>query len=156
MNINKEGIKMYIYAMSRKLKDIGADLNSKAQNMILHLIKVILYPHHTSQNHWFQEIYASLNKVDLVKGKNRTPKSEFIYNNLIKGHSYYINSYIRAIIKDYGESEFEISYDDILFYVQEYCRWLSLELSQNGFVSRTDAYNHLNDVVKDVKSNFAN
>lgn len=147
---------MYIYSMSRKLKDIGADLDNKAQNMILHLIKIILYPYHGAQNHWFQEIYASLNKVDLVKGKNRTPKADFIYNNLLRGHSYYINSYIKAIIKDYSEPEFEISYDDILFYIQEYCRWISAELSENGVVSRTDVYEHLSDIVEDVKVNFVN
>lgn len=147
---------MYIYSMSRKLKDTGADLDSKARTLILHLIKIVLYPYHKAQNHWFQEIYSAINDIDFIKGSNKLPKSEFIYHNITINHLSKFNKYIDIILKDYGDSDCTISNDDILFYVQEYCRWLSAELSENGVISKTDVYEHLSDIVEDVKVNFAN
>ena len=147
---------MYIYSMSRKLKDIGADLDSKARTLILHLIKIVLYPYHKAQNHWFQEIYSAINDIDYIKGNNILPKSDFIYRNITTNHLNKLNRYIDIILKDYGNIDCSITNEDIRFYIQEYCRWLSTILSEDGVVSRTDVYQHLTDIVEDVKANFAN
>lgn len=138
--------RMIVYAMSRKLRDIGDDLDNKGKPLIRHLIKIALYPDHTSLNHWIDEIYSFLNQIDTYKGKNKAPSSDFIYNNLYsKGNYRYLYKWIKVIKQDYGDSD--VSDYQVEQFVQNYIIWLSEELSDNLVVSKSSIRHKLMELI---------
>lgn len=136
--------RMIIYAMSRRLRDIGADLDSKGQKLIDHLIKLYLYPNSKDVNHWKQEVYNFIHCVDSIKGKHKTPSASFIYDNIYgKYNINYTNNSINATLDDYGDPEFDFDYNDIHQFISEYVEWLSVELNQKEVLSRKSIYTKL-------------
>lgn len=141
--------RMIIYAMSRRLRNIGADLDSKGQRVIDHLIKLYLYPDSKYVNHWKQEVYNFIHSVDSIKGKHKTPSDTFIYDNIYgKYNINYTNNSINAILDDYGDPDFDFDFDDIHQFISNYVKWLSVELNQKEVISRKSIYSELDSLME--------
>lgn len=125
-----------IYAMSRRLRDIGDDLDNIGKPLILHLVKVVLYSDHASLNHWIDEIYGFLHTIDTYKGRNKAPSSKFIFDNLYaKNNSKYLDRWINVVKEDYGNSD--VSNYEVRKFVENYLTWISDELSTHLAVSKS-------------------
>lgn len=138
-----------IYAMSRRLRDIGADLDNRGRSLIDHLVKLFLFPTSKDVNHWKQEIYNLIHSISSIKGNHKIPSANFIFDNIYgKYNINYTNNSINAILDDYGEPEFDFSYDEIHDFISDYVRWLSIELNQREVVSRKLVYAKLDSMIE--------
>lgn len=136
---------MYIYAFSKKLKDIAADLDEKSEQIIIHLIKLYLYPENDSVLHWRQEVYNFLYTIPSIKGKNKLPSADFIFKNTWETGKQWLSSYINHVIGEYGypDSDTDYSPQEISNVCEAYFTWLSEMLSTNKIISRQDVYAEL-------------
>ena len=122
----------YIKCFSDRLGNIGAKLNDDIMPAIKHLIKAYLYSNSESLNHWILEIYSFLHEVKLVKGKNKPPKSNYIYKQIFIINEPYLMHYVEGIVDVYGESDYDST---IINYISDYCKWISDMLSSNRVVT---------------------
>ncbi len=63
----------YILALSRYNKDIFSKLADSSENVIDHLIKIVLWPNMQEQNHWKKEVWNLIRSVPKLKSSNRFP-----------------------------------------------------------------------------------
>lgn len=137
---------MYIYAFSKKLKDIAADLDEKAEQIIIHLIKLYLYPNNESVSHWRKEVYSFLYTIPSVKGKSKLPPASFIMRYTWDVDKQWLPSYIKHVVGEYGSPDFEYIENDISDICEAYFTWLADKLSTEKILSRTDVYNELENL----------
>lgn len=140
---------MYIYirAMSESQSEIYRKISDKADTILEHIIKLMLYPDASSCDHWKAEIYAALNRVQKLRNNNKLPKPALIYKAL---SSY--NDVTDNIIKQVKRSEKEVSSADvsaeaIVKVAEEYQHWLSDALSRDGFVAPDDVFEELHKLL---------
>ena len=134
----------YIRGFSRKLKDIGANINSKGIPLIRHLVKIYLYPKSNSADHWVHEVYAFLHSIDTVKGKNDLPSEGFIYYHVYEFNRSRVNTIIKSVLENYGGVDYS---SDIYDFLEEYIFWLSEELSMKGEVLASEVSRKLRDLM---------
>ena len=51
-------------------------------NLIKHLIKLIIFDSPNNNNHWKQEVYALFNNIPKQNKNNKFPSSQYIYNTI--------------------------------------------------------------------------
>lgn len=136
----------YIRSMNEDRNKIYDRLTDKADQLVNHLIKLLLYPTSDSAYHWKLEVYSYVHSVSRIK-TNRYPDKYFIrdclgiYNDTIWDR-------IRVIQKDYGAVK--ITSDDAKRIKRKICayqHWLSSQLSINGMVAKTDVLKILDNLI---------
>ena len=138
---------MKIYAMSKSKQDIAADIESGTQLLILHLIKLWLYPNKQDKNHWRKEVAAKLNHVDSFKGSHRLPSAKFILQHSWYVHKSRLPKYVEIIQDDYGDMldiDLEIHMLDVS--IDAYFNWLANNLADVGIVSYKSIYRKLEEL----------
>lgn len=134
-------MKVCIRSMSMSKKDIGAKIEDGTQTIIIHLIKLWLYPHSESKHHWRKEIASALFNVPTMKGRSKHPSSKFILDNTWNIHSNLYESYLDYVLVDYGDSDADTS--KLRDHIEMYFRWLADELSANLIVPHKRIYSEL-------------
>ena len=138
-------MKIYINAMAEQKKEIERSLSPKTDMIIEHMLYLCLAPNCTTVNHWMDEIYSFISKIDKLKGKNRFPSARMIYEwtyskkqDLVKD-----TRWLSVMIEDAKDKEniaddFDVQYvmNDLDAMCMSYFKWLSEELASVGAVSR--------------------
>lgn len=135
-------MKRYVYAQAKSKADVGADLEQGVDELIMHLIKLRLYPHSTSVNHWRREVAEKLHRTDVFKRSHKLPSAEFILDNTYRVNEKFLANYLHVVVTDYGRPQsFDRSalFDDI----RDYFEWIANELSQSRSVAYGDIYQKL-------------
>ena len=100
---------MKIYAMSRKKSDIAAYIEEGTQEIILHLIKLYMYPESNNVHHWRREVANFLNNVPRMKGSNKYPSAQFILKNSWSVNADKFEVWYNIVRDDYGPSKYDIN-----------------------------------------------
>ena len=134
-------------------------IQNKTEVIVEHIFKLLLMSNHESYNHWKREIANQLNEVRKLKGSNKLPKKEQIFEWSYEDISDQLNDVnfvqnrIDNIIYDYGEDSviynwdvenFMIKLNDICY---SYFDWLADELSKTGYVANSKIYQKLDELI---------
>lgn len=141
-------MKIYIFAMSEYQKEIYRKLTSASEQIDEHIIRLLLFPNCRYQEHWKDEIYAFLSRIERLKGKNKWPKAKFI-KEALEVHNDILQSYIYFVTD--VESQFtpvNVELDVIESAINEYQDWISEELSKNGYVRLSEVHTKLDEILK--------
>ena len=133
-------MKRYILGFSKSKKDVGANIDESTRPLILHLIKLYLYPDSVNKNHWRKEVAEKLNCVSKLKGRNRYPSKEFILNYSWESYKNEIEYFVTYITSDYGYSEYAENIEEIKYFIFNYLDELSELLSEHGVVDYDKIY----------------
>lgn len=139
-------MKVIIYGSKFK-RDISAKLESLSKLVTQHIIALYLFPDSPNRNHWMGEVWSFLNDVPLVRGRNKPPRSRFIYENTWGIQKRYLNVHIQKVIDK--ESDYTpITCDKKLLseILDDYFRWISDKLSEDSYVSKSEVYDTLKDL----------
>lgn len=137
-------MKVYIRGMSLSRKDIGAKIEDGTQTIIIHLIKLWLYPNNESKHHWMKEVASALFSVPTMKGRSKHPSAKFILDNTWRIHSNLCDSYLDYVLVDYGDSDVDTS--ELFEHIEMYFEWLATELSANLIVPHKRIYAKLEEL----------
>lgn len=128
-------------------RDIRKDLIDKSDKIYEHLIKIMLYSKSPYVSHWITEIYGFLNKISRSKTNNKYPSYKFIYGalatNLDICNNYVITSRSELKYKYANIPINIISSNTISEHIDNYIKWLSMNLSDHGYVTLDDVYNFI-------------
>lgn len=141
-------MRIYIRAMSDERREIRRDLVHASEQVVTHLIKLMIFPNAEYHNHWESEIHSFLHKVSKVKGKNKWPDYKFI-KEAISTHNDMIPEFIQIVI---DEEDQLTAYDDIDIsavekVIETYCVWLATQLSTKGFVIKSEVISELESII---------
>lgn len=141
-------MRIYIRAMSEERQEIRRGLVNTSDQIVLHLVKLMLFSDTEYVHHWMQEIYAFLHRIKKVKGKNKFPDYKFIKEALSTN-----NDVIPSIISEAKTVEPELtpnttSVSSIEAAVEFYIDWISTELSTGGYVELDDVVGILEEMLK--------
>ena len=128
---------MKLYEMASHLNDIKHDLSIQSAPVFHHLVKYFYIEDCELRDHWTHEIYSFLNDVDLVKGKNKFPKYDFIMKNTYDVHADSILLKKPHILQSYRKNHIikNIEDDKFMAFCKEYFERISYLLSMYGFVN---------------------
>ena len=136
-------MKKYIYSMSKSRRDIGADLEQGCDELILHLIKLRMYPQAQECSHWRKEVAEKLHRVDSFKGTRRLPNVSFIMQNTFNVHEHRISKYIHIAEVDYDYDAITFDKDILVDDIRDYFKWIATELQDDGRLAYTDIISYL-------------
>lgn len=122
----------YIRCMSKNKRDIEADIDNKSDELVEHLIKIIIYRNRGNLDHWCNELYGFIPSVPRQKSNNKFPSSSFIYDALTEGSFKNFDRKVYAIKNTYDYEYYNISNQVIANYVKLYLQWAADELSKYG------------------------
>lgn len=133
----------YLKEMAEKLTVIKQDLKNCSKNLRVHLILIYLFRDNVNVNHWLNEVFGSCHDVSKCKNNNKYPKPEFIYESL---WGYWEDTFDDNILSevDYVRIKeklaIEVSFDsnNLHNFLNDYFKWLSMQLSHNGSVRLAD------------------
>ena len=140
-----------ILGHSKKLSDIGAEIEESTQLIVQHLAKLYLFPESRDVDHWREEVATFLNSVPLRKGKNKLPSAQFIYKNTFEANEAYIAQYYNVVCMDYVCDDNPVtlqprSINDFVNKVKLYYVWLSNNLSRFRVLPNLEIKNKLKDL----------
>lgn len=143
---------MYIYCFSRNKSEIEYNLHNKAEGVHEHLLRCFMYPNHESFNHWCNEIYSFISRIQKLKGSNKLPSARWIFNNTCKVvNDRTEQKVIHVIEQDYGPQESNYSAHQIAHMIELYFLWLSIQLSTVGVVSKSNVRNVILEILEEAK-----
>lgn len=128
---------MYIYSWARSNADTFRKIEDASEEIIVHLIKVFLFPNVQERNHWKKEIWSFLPRISKLKSTNKFPTDKQLCKALWNSYEDVIFDYIPVILEDMEELPITIDRKCIYYAIQDYMKWLATELSQKGIVSNT-------------------
>lgn len=139
----------FIVAMAESQSRIYDKLVDASDQINLHLAKLVLFSDSEYVPHWKKEIFAFLHRVDRLKGSKKWPKEKMIMRAL-STHDDTAEQYMMLAMDD--ESELAVSgiitVSDIERAFFSYHAWLAKELSINGMITRSSAYEELNNICR--------
>ena len=130
---------MYIYikSMSEAQTEIYRDIRDASDQVVLHILKILMFPDSKYVDHWMHEIWGFLFRVKKLKGKNRFPKPDFIKKAMSTSND--MIPELMSVVLDL-ESELEptwVDSDVALECIEAYQNWLASELSAHGVVNQS-------------------
>lgn len=138
--------RIYITGMSKDLKTMRDYLWRTSGQIVIHLMKLCMYPDNLSCSHWISEIWTFLNHVDKLKGKNKFPDKDFILKCIWSDIDYNdIVGWQRGLIKEYGPGQ-QLDIINVYDKCDDYMHWLSDNLSSSGYVSKSHVYHKLHEL----------
>lgn len=123
-----------IRCMSKSSRDIGAELDEKARQVVVHLIKIYMFRERGNLIHWMDELFGFLHSVSRLKGKNKFPSSEFIFRNMWEGQKIRFHRLVSQVYSKYSKAyePYDVTEDEIEDFVVSYLHWVADELSKYG------------------------
>lgn len=131
--------------MSREMRDVRREIESRSGEVAEHLIKLGLYPENPSKNHWRQEIYSFIHKVYRLKKTNKFPRELDLFDWMWDSVKDEIRDWGRVIITEYGKPA-GMCLDEVEAYSPKYYEWLATNLSKSGAVTRDEVYRKLEEL----------
>lgn len=140
-------MKVYIRAFSSRRNEIRQELRNISKEIDKHIIKLLIYPNNSLVDHWKHEIWTFQNDIDRLKGTNKYPSSQFIFDAL-SVHNDIVGNLV-LIVK---ETEYKLDSQDIsegaaAAALEEYQKWLADNLSKYGIVRHKDVENKLDEIM---------
>lgn len=131
------------------LSEIKSDLRGKYMNTcIKHLLKLYLFSDSQNKNHWRVEVYASFNKVAKLRGNNKYPKPELIFNTIWNHYSDILVNFVEDIFDEEPNEELTttITGFEAENKLKQYIKWLSNQLGTKGSVTKSEVYSKLEEI----------
>lgn len=150
-------IKLYLSEYAKAKQIMENELQAKVDIIVEHLIKLILMPNNEAYKHWQGEIAGQLHTVHKLKGKNKYPTFDQLYewtfNYAVEDITDIkrLDTQIRHIEIDYQIStkmNARLLSKELKRVCEEYFIWLCNRLSQDGNVSNTSIYRQLDSILK--------
>lgn len=138
-------MKRWVLGMSREMRDVKREVESKSAEIALHLAKLGMYPDNDSKMHWRQEVYSFLFKVPRLKSTNKFPKSDKLFDWLWDSVKDEIRDWGRGVIREYGRPS-GMTLDEVEVFCAAYYDWLSTNLSRHGIVTQPEVYSKLDEL----------
>lgn len=133
-----------IYAMSVSRKDLASEIETNTRIIFEHIAKLYYFQNDKDDiNHWRGEVYSYFNQIKRLKGSNKFPSADFIFNNTYEVNTDSIQICMDDVYEDYSVNHVptrEYNIYDYTNIVKDYYEWLSTILSQRGRVSRNSVY----------------
>lgn len=144
-----------LYEFADSKNDIKDFLRRNDENYLIHLAKIFFMRDRQELSHWKDEVYSFYSRVKKTKNKNKYPDPKFIYFNIYGKDEDSPKSIIENVY-DKLDMDYSIkinkSYGNIfLKFVREYTKWLSQNLSDNGYVSRSDVRSKIDELLSKYK-----
>lgn len=130
--------------MSKDMKTMRSYLEDRSEELTIHLMKLGMYPEHSSRMHWRKEVYSFLHQVQPLKGKNKFPSAKFILDSTWAKTGDGIRLWTSGIIRSYGQSDQDI--DVVYDKIQYYYEWSASELSRYGVIQPSMVYEKLDEL----------
>lgn len=139
---------MYIYirSMSEAQTEIYRDIRDASDQIVLHILKVLMFPDSGYVDHWMHGIWAFLFRVKKLKGKNKFPKTDFIKKAMSTSND--MIPELMSVVLDL-EPELEPTWVDsseALACIEAYQDWAASELSAHGVISQSDVKSKLKEI----------
>ena len=135
-------MKTSMYGRYKFRKDVSVDLEQGTRELILHLIKLYLYPTSAAVGKWRKGVARNLHSVNPLKVSHKLPSMQFIFDNTWSIHKKYLSNYVKTILNDYGYTS-KIDYRELYNDIQCYFLWISKQLSIRSRVPYNEIYTHL-------------
>lgn len=141
-------MKVYVKAFSSRRSEIRQELHSISKQIDKHIIRLLIYPTNSLVKHWKHEIWTFQNDIDRLKGTNKYPSSNFIFDALAVHND--ITDNLILIVK---ETEYELTPQDISVgaataALVEYQTWLADNLSKYGVVRHKEVEDKLDEIMQ--------
>ena len=149
-------MKIYSRGFAELQKEVERKLSCSTDAVIEHLAKCYLMPDHFAVNHWRQEIFGLIHRVDMLKNGEKFPSAKQIYNwtygkkqDLVMDIRW-LSKFVEGICEDYSIeldkslTEFMVDFDSIC---TAYFQWLANGLSQTGLINKSEAYAKLHAIL---------
>lgn len=126
-----------ILGFALRRSEIAARLEENTRILMMHLIKLWMFPGASEVNHWRNEVYSFLNQVPRLKGVNKFPSSEFIFNSTFVPNESCIDDLYEDVYDDYTDNHTldRTNCDAMHQVIEDYYIWISDILSKRGVVS---------------------
>lgn len=72
-------MKIYIRGFAETQKEVERRLSAHTDEIIEHIIKLVLMPDNSARNHWEGEIAGQLKSIDRLKNSKKFPSAKQIY-----------------------------------------------------------------------------
>ncbi|MCM1232045.1 MAG: hypothetical protein NC489_18140 [Ruminococcus flavefaciens] len=149
-------MKIYIRGFAEAQKEVERKLSAHTDEIIEHIIKLIVMPDNSARNHWEGEIAGQINRIERLRNSKKFPKAKQIYDwtygkkqDLVTDRGW-MSVAMRDLADQYGDLE-EIAVDDLCdvadYVCRQYFSWLADELSTVGRVATRDIYDKLDSLV---------
>ena len=117
--------------------EIAARLEENTRILMKHLVKLWMFPEASEVDHWRKEVYSFLNQVPRLKGVNKFPSGEFIFNSTFVPNESCIDDLYEDVYDDYTDNHTLVrtNCDAMHQVIEDYYIWISDVLSRRGLVS---------------------
>lgn len=149
-------MKIYIRGFAEAQKEIERRLSAHTDEIIEHIIKLVLMPDNSARNHWEGEIAGQLKSIDRLKNSKKFPSAKQIYKwTYGKKQDLVVDAKWMGVSIREIEEIYDVYIDqsvyDICDTVDEVCtnyfQWISIELSTVGKVSTPTIYRKLDELI---------
>lgn len=139
--------RLLIYGFSKPRAELASKIDDQTRPLMETLICLYIFPDNENRNHWRGEVWSLLNKMDLLKGKNKLPSKQFILDNSWELNKKYLDDRIKYVIdKEDSYEPAEFGKVSLRCTLEEYFDWLADKLSRQTYVSKQEVYSLLDEL----------
>lgn len=141
-----------IQEMAESRKEVQKILRGNdVEEMIEHLIRVIIFDSPRNVNHWKTEVYSKFHGLPLMKHNKRPPDRKFIFDTIWNYFGDRLKYSIDCVIRKEPKEKLKNKSDNVLANevytkVLNYIEWLAKKLSEKAIVTNQEVYNELEDL----------
>lgn len=140
-----------------KSKDeIYDEINAVSHQIDINIIRLFLYPYSSYQDRWKNDIWGFLFKVNTLEDSHKYPSEEFIksalstHNDILKKYVKFVKSLEEGLFpEDIDISTIDIS--TIENFIKDYQDYVSIQLSEEGFLPLENVKNKLDELINKYK-----
>lgn len=141
-----------IQEMAETRKEVQKILRGNdVEEMIEHLIKIIIFNSPKNINHWKTEVYSKFHGLPLMKHNKKPPDKKFIFDTIWDYFGDRLEYIIDCVIRKEPEEKLKSKLDSVLANevytkVLAYIEWLSKKLSEKTVVTNQEVYDKLEEL----------
>lgn len=126
---------LHIHIGTKSIQEqaIYTELRNSSKQLIMNIIRFMLYPNSQQAGKWKYNIYSALNDIEKLDKHDVYPDPKFI-KKAISARNCNISGYIRQVTQLIGEDPRNISLYTINRVINNYQNWIAAQLSMNGVV----------------------
>ena len=128
--------------MAKKSSKLKEHIENLSLMIIMHYLKIKMYPENREQIHWRRELFTWLNSISEMDVKTSSGKlKSSMYFGILMEKVSSMKDFIE--VSDKIESQYgsvNISYNDMYFYLKEFLHSISDIISTNDFNKETFEY----------------
>lgn len=149
-------MKIYISAQAKSKSDIKSSLVNHVDQIEENFVKLLISHNCTTRNHWQGEIASQIYRIRKSKGNNKLPTAKEIYKWIYTEQLPELTDKRRfnRMVDDVCEIEnfqppesYQVLMEAFLETIEKYYRWLSTELSKEGYVERKLIFKKLDELI---------